>query len=344
MTNRTDVGLEAIEFLYALLQIDDEWSVREERGFTWWAGDFAQRVWAEPCVVDHGIVVSRVAAETRLVTNARNDAGLKDRFVLAQTARPSLTARIWDGNGTIRLLATTRVFDGAVEHCSRLLSLAIIMQITDAQYAGPNIADMTGGQAAISAHPYSGRRPSPDEMLTFVEKIVIPTGAASLPWPADDFARARESLDTLGCLAGTSSKTSLTAEFPFYRDARSVVMSPKAVEASRLEISTAATHPVFGHGLSARLSLPLTNARTSQALEFNLLEFETHPLGVLLGGWGLSRAGAPQSSRLTFSAFYPNITAKPGLIVHIATMMALRAQWAAQFWAARYSCASAMVH
>ena len=73
MAGRTDVGLEAIQFLYSLLRIDDEWSVREPRGFTWWAGDYAQRVWAEPCVEDLGIWLSRLVAETVLVTNARAD-------------------------------------------------------------------------------------------------------------------------------------------------------------------------------------------------------------------------------------------------------------------------------
>jgi hypothetical protein len=64
MAGRTDVALEAIQFLYSLLRIDDEWSVREPRGFTWWAGDYVQRVWAEPCVEDQGIWLSRLVAET----------------------------------------------------------------------------------------------------------------------------------------------------------------------------------------------------------------------------------------------------------------------------------------
>jgi hypothetical protein len=63
MAGRTDVGLEAIHFLYSLLRIDDEWSVREPRGFTWWAGDYAQRVWAEPCVEDHGVWLSRLVGD-----------------------------------------------------------------------------------------------------------------------------------------------------------------------------------------------------------------------------------------------------------------------------------------
>ncbi len=32
-----DVGIRLIESLYSQLVIDEEWSVRRERGFTWWS-------------------------------------------------------------------------------------------------------------------------------------------------------------------------------------------------------------------------------------------------------------------------------------------------------------------
>ncbi len=38
-------GRDTIEWLYGKqLQVDDEWSVITENGFTWWAGDHAQTV------------------------------------------------------------------------------------------------------------------------------------------------------------------------------------------------------------------------------------------------------------------------------------------------------------
>ncbi len=45
-TATRDLGLEAVEQVYRDMQIDDEWSVREERGFTWWGAWLRQRVWA----------------------------------------------------------------------------------------------------------------------------------------------------------------------------------------------------------------------------------------------------------------------------------------------------------
>ena len=39
-----DIGQAAVDSLYNVMQIDEEWSVRDTRGYTWWAKDRAQRV------------------------------------------------------------------------------------------------------------------------------------------------------------------------------------------------------------------------------------------------------------------------------------------------------------
>jgi hypothetical protein len=325
MAGRTDVGLEAIQFLYSLLRIDDEWSVREPRGFTWWAGDYAQRVWAEPCVEDQGIWLSRLVAETLLVANARTDDKAKRMFAFAQVLRPSLSASIWRADGTIGLICTTRVYDDVVESYSRIFSAAMVMQITQAQQGGEMLAEAVGGEATISQHPEQGQRTSHDDMLTFVDEVVIPAGEEPSRWPVNDMERARELLRNCGCLLGSGDGCNLVAEFPFRGDP---VPAVAGGETTLLEMSTEPKHPVFGRGLSVRLTLPLTNPETSQALELSSKEFETHPFGQLMGTWGLR-----PDNLITFAAFYPNILARPGLTENIAVQMAGRARWAAQLWA-----------
>src|SRR2546422_504240 len=67
---REDIGPEVIDFVYSTLGIDDAWSVRAPRGFTWWGHRLAQRVWAEAPRVGHrtrpDCSVVRVHAETDL--------------------------------------------------------------------------------------------------------------------------------------------------------------------------------------------------------------------------------------------------------------------------------------
>jgi hypothetical protein len=325
VAGRTDVGLKAIQFLYSLLQIDDEWSVREPRGFTWWAGDYAQRVWAEPCVEDQGIWLSRLVAETLMVADAAADDRAKRLFAFALVQRPSLSASIWNADGTIRLVCTTRVYDDVVESYSRIFSTAMVMQITQAQQGGEMLAEAVGGQPAISAHPQQGRRTSHDDMLTFVDEMLIPVGQAPSQWPASDMTHARDLLKNFGCLLGSGDGNNLVAEFPFQGDA---VPAIAGGETSLLEMSTEPKHPIYGRGLSVRLTLPVANPETSRVLELNTKEFETHPFGQLMGTWGLR-----PDNLITFAAFYPNILASPGLTENIAVQMAGRARWAAQLWA-----------
>jgi len=68
-------GLAVVRYLYDNSRVDSEWSVLEERGFTWWADDLAQRVWAEPGFDDDGIEIFRVFAQTDLVRGVEDVAG-----------------------------------------------------------------------------------------------------------------------------------------------------------------------------------------------------------------------------------------------------------------------------
>ena len=45
-----DVGLRLLDSLYEQMMIDDQWALRRERGFTWWAYRLAQHVEVGPPV------------------------------------------------------------------------------------------------------------------------------------------------------------------------------------------------------------------------------------------------------------------------------------------------------
>jgi hypothetical protein len=61
------VGLRIVDQAGYALTLDEEWSVRDERGFTWWGKDFAQRVWSEPGFDDDGFELFRLHAQTDLL-------------------------------------------------------------------------------------------------------------------------------------------------------------------------------------------------------------------------------------------------------------------------------------
>ena len=58
------VGCRVLDRVYELLSIDAEWSVKGDRGFTWWPGSLAQRVWVEPGRDDDGFSGQRLHVRT----------------------------------------------------------------------------------------------------------------------------------------------------------------------------------------------------------------------------------------------------------------------------------------
>src|SRR5947207_13228882 len=61
---KLDCGLQVIQHFFKALEIDERSCVREERGFTWWGEDLAQRVWADAPVDRAGIKVWKVHARS----------------------------------------------------------------------------------------------------------------------------------------------------------------------------------------------------------------------------------------------------------------------------------------
>lgn len=56
----TDVGLDAVEYLFKALQVDEEWSIRRPRGFTWWSYRLAQHIDATEPWQDDEFQLSRI--------------------------------------------------------------------------------------------------------------------------------------------------------------------------------------------------------------------------------------------------------------------------------------------
>jgi hypothetical protein len=84
-----DLGLQTVEFVYRTMGIDDEWSIREPRGFTWWGHELAQRVWTEPARMSAGLEVYRLHAETALLRDVGDDKNPSERLACSTRSRAS---------------------------------------------------------------------------------------------------------------------------------------------------------------------------------------------------------------------------------------------------------------
>ena len=108
------------------MQIDPEWSVREERNLTWWGHRLAQRIWAETVMIEDGDEIVRVHAETDVLRNVNTEAhAIQSLSILNRNA--SLSAYVWNSETkksafVPQPIFTLRISLGLVVFLSRCLT------------------------------------------------------------------------------------------------------------------------------------------------------------------------------------------------------------------------------
>jgi hypothetical protein len=289
-----DPGLAVVAHLFDQMQIDPEWSVRRERGFTWWGDQLAQRVWASSSEQRCGIAVWQVHIETDLV----KEVGLSpDPFpVLAELNRlASLSACLLD-DGHIRLHASVSVTENNLPFAKELAIHAMSLQAADAQPVAAWLSGHLGGAEDVSAHPLSGKRPTPDDMLG-VAQLYKRKREEGVWTPPIDFSAV--ACGSNRCwLSATAGTHSFTAELPFGGDdtgAGGGADQPTA----RLQTWTDKPNPIFGTGVLLLLKLPgefeartaNVDARTANILNVaDTVSPDCHQLGAWChrDDWGLA--------------------------------------------------------
>lgn len=309
-----DPGPAVVRYLYDNSRVDAQWSVLEERGFTWWADGLAQRVWAELAFDDDGIEICRVFAETEL---ARGVGSATDAMKVIDPLNglSAGSALVIDPDaGTIRSVASVWIHEQTSEILARSFSVTAAIQIAQAQTQGPLLAPLVDGELAISEHPDSGPRPEPDEMLGLLD-LVTSDGASPSLWVGAEMTTALEMVQSLPIVTlATGDETGMSIEVPF-RQATALV-----------EVDATEPHPSLGNGMLVRLSLPGgANPGPEWAAMLNQLELDSLTRSQFIGSW-VGSASFP-----THVSFYPNLLARTGMgVVNIALSMINRVGWLAQ--------------
>lgn len=158
-----DLGLAAVERVYRAMQVDAEWSLREERGFTWWGAWLRQRVWAGEAVASRGETVWQVRARTPVLRD-QPDEPATYAFVDHLNRVPGTSAYVFDpADGTISARCGTFLYDDVAGWLGTYLTTAVALQ---ASLAWGRIPALAGGRLLDDApHPEAGRRRDPDDML-----------------------------------------------------------------------------------------------------------------------------------------------------------------------------------
>lgn len=330
----TDVGLRLLDCLYEQMMIDDEWAVRRERGFTWWAYRLAQHVEVGPPVWSEDRYICSVRIWTELVRNV--DPAADPASVLA-ALNPSatLSALVWDpADATVNECLTATVHDEIFGWLSKVLATAAVLQNTSAHSRAHAMAEVTGGVAAASDHPSGRHRPDMDDLLNLPERVIAPEGTKPSQFVGSHFQRAEAFLHQMR-FVGTVDSGRLSCEVPFSGSTPAMFIEPGGtLQTSFVDMFTDTTHPEAGNGLLCLMKIPYKADPERIAVDanrLNLWESTGEPATFLLGAWCPDQLS---ETTLAFCAFVPNLLAKYVLIENLLSYMTNRSRRAAAFLSA----------
>ena len=308
-TNTKDLGVAAVERSFTEMAVDEQWSVRGERGFTWWGAWVRQHVWAGEAVRSRGETLWHVRARTAAYRDQPDEPGTY-AFTCGLNALPGLSAYAYDPDDrTISARCGVFTYDGVHEWLERFFRVSVALQASIAWLQAPAEAD--GRPLDDQPHPDSGPRKDPDDMLNF---------AGSFPGTPSPFTppvlRAAAAV-----LAGEGAPADFDEEASLLR-----VLVPVSAEAAVLWGLTSQDHPLLGQGADVRLVVPVHEGPVRTAWLANALnlaeaadwsgEDRPHALGAWTAGDGF----------LVHVAFFPAVVfgdgSDDGALIAIRNLLA----------------------
>jgi hypothetical protein len=310
----TDCGLAVVERYFNLLKIDEKSCLREERGFTWWAEDLAQRVWSDPPVVLNGTTLWKVHARTDFLEGFDDtDSNLAYLNELASFASLG-GGLIYDPShrDRIQLASCLYASEASLDWAKSFFPSTAATQTAEAHLLARMVPAVTECRAAYSSHPVAGaatRHFALDVLSSYVRE-----GKNPRIWRPEDLAETAAELEDAG-YAVSASDAGLTVQFSFRGST------------ARGEVSNLAEHPTYGHGLRVRLVLPMTLSTEEDPeiiLRCNRFEMDSPtPIVHFSGSYSAAREG------FCYSNFIPNLPnyRRVPFLVSLVRILGLRARW-----------------
>ena len=328
--SKTDPGLEMVSRLAALLQIDDKWSVRSKRGFTWWSYRLAQHIEAGRPKLINGQSVSLVHVYTELLQQVP-DSGPAIALAGLANGRATLNAVVFDPTKkTLSECCTALVHEGNLGWMDRLLGFAAILQNTAAHSRAHAAAEATKATIAQSTHPVSGERPAIDEILG-VAQAAAATGQSQPSAFAGGLISVLPAFAKSFGFLGFGDASGFSCEVPFSADPAVPLSSAAGGDGTSLvQFFTEQPHPDYGTGALCILKVPVPFVRASAASNaanrLNLAESKGKSITSLFGAW--TATGSVSPFGVAFSCFVPNDLAQPGVLENVLLMFAARSRFA----------------
>jgi len=324
--SRNDLGLNFVRELHKLAEVPYQATSWELRGFSWWVGDFRQRIWAEPAVDEEDGPVFKVCAATDFITDLDpGDARLIDR--VAKLSRSASTSSlVFDPvDRTLRHWTTITLYEDIGSWVFPLMIGSAYSQLAAVNSDSDDAHRFFGGKPAHDNRPLRGPDSCRHARVEAWGAECAEEGRNRSAWAGTgEFAEAVELLQR-GDMIVRLDGEGLIAGFPFSH-AQGGGSDLPADSTAVFEMSTETPHSVHGNGLSTRLYLPLDlpqELACHLCTVLNLLETREFTGSALIGSWCREDGG------LAFSGFVPNILYHPGMVPNLALAARTRTAWVA---------------
>jgi len=318
-----DLGQTLIERVHRKLQIDEHWTTRSDRSFTWIGYRLEQTISADRALQDGEFTLFKLSAETAVVDSVSAPEAVVDQ-VLSDLNRHSFGSCYSFAQAERKIYATTNIWvhQETADWRTNVFDTYAIGQLCFAEAEADYLADKCAGEVAARLHPKSGYREHPDDMLIVVDDLFAVKGQEPSPYADEfefegvaDFAKRSDRVATLG---GSAEGIALESSF----DNHTAISI----------LSSTYKHRLLGSGLSACLHLPtvITPADGYRiAAMLNRRERYSGPFGGQghIGAWCVDQT--PSSGiAVTYRSFLPNLIYMNGLIMDTAMACATRMRWA----------------
>lgn len=279
------------------LQASERWSYLLPTGFSWWPGPYLQTIE----IVGEETGPSGESGYLVCVrTELLRDVDLTETALAEINTLPmrcaSMSGPVYDVPARrLDLWSLVRVTDDNARWIRFLIGAAAVLQLTEARMLGPLLASSVGARPAISEHPQSGPRSTPDHMAV-AAAMVVEAGDAPSAWAGPDVVVDFQFGDT-------TSTCLLTADQP---------------------------HPLYGNGLQILQRFPVNAPSDDEgirmALSLNAADLTRQVTGYGMGSYVYA------DNALHYTGFIPNALYRPGLLGTLQTSCAARAhRMAARF-------------
>ena len=314
---KMDCGKAVVQNYFDALEIDEKSCLREERGFTWWGEDLAQRIWSDPPVLRDGTAVWKVHAQTDFLTDfvdTESNLGYLSELASFASLGGGLI-RDASRRNRIQLASCLYATEATLPWAKLFFPSTAATQTAEAHLIAKMLPAIAGCSPAYSAHPVAG--PARQHRVLNLLGSFVREGKNAPVWTPEEFAETAAEL-AAETYPISLSESGLTAEFPF-RDSTALG-----------EMTTNVEHPSYGHGLLVRLVLPITlsDAEDPQIV-LRCNRFEIHsltPVSHFTGSYYIGEEG------FCYSNFFPNLPSFRGapFLASLIRFMGLRAGWFAE--------------